>query len=106
MAPMDCSKARGPWVGLASLANAAALLRRAAVPATTALALALAAAAVATAAALVAVVASHEWVVWTSRVGCGSESTASVRAGAARAGGGEEGGVGDRLFVIGETELL
>ena len=88
---------------LTSLANAAALLRRAAVLAP---ALALAAAAVATAAALGAVVAGHVWVVWTSRVGCGSESTAPARAGAARAGGGEEGGAGDRLFFIGETELL
>ena len=91
---------------LTSLANAAALLRRAAVPATPALALALAAAAVATAAALVAAVAGHVWVVWTSRIGCGSESTAPARAGAARPGGGEEGGAGDRLFIVGETELL
>ena len=94
---------------LTNLANAAALLRRAAVPAPAlalALALALAAAAVATAAALGAAVAGHVWVVWTSRVGCGSESTAPARAGAARAGGGKEGGAGDRLFVIGETELL
>ena len=88
---------------LASLANAAALLRRATVPTP---ALALAAAAVATGAALGATVAGHVWVVWTSRVGCGSESTAPARAGAARAGGGEEGGAGDRLFVVGETELL
>ena len=85
------------------MANAAALLRRAAVPA---LALALATAAVATAAALGAAIAGHVWVVWTSRGGCGSESMTPARAGAARAGGGEEGGVGDRLFVIGETELL
>ena len=90
---------------LTSLANAAALLRRAAVPAP-ALALALAAAAVASAATLVAAVASHVWVVWTSRVGYGSESMAPARAGAARAGGGEEGGAGDCLFVVGETELL
>jgi len=90
---------------LTSLANAAALLRRAAVPAP-ALALALAAAAVATAVALGAVVAGHVWVVWTSRVGCGSESTAPARAGAAKPSGGEEGGAGDRLFVVGETELL
>ena len=88
---------------MTSLANAAALLRRAAVPAP---ALALAAAVVATDTALGAAVASHVWVVWTSRVGCGSESTAPARAGATRAGGGEEGGAGDRLFVIGETELL
>ena len=90
---------------LTSLDNAVALLCRAAVPAP-ALALALAAAAVATAAALGAAVAGHVWVVWTSRVGCGSESTAPARAGAARPGGGEEGGAGDRLFIVGETELL
>ena len=113
MAPMDCSKSRGPSVGIAIVASqlgrvchAAALLRRAAVPATPALALALAAAAVATAAALGAAVAGHVWVVWTSRVGCGSESTAPARAGAAKPSGGEEGGAGDRLFVVGETELL
>ena len=88
---------------LTSLANAAALLRIAAVSAP---ALALAAAAVATAAALVAAVAGHVWVVWTSRVGCGSESTAPARTGAARASGCEEGSAGDRLFVVGETELL
>jgi len=81
--------------------NAAALLRRAAVPATPALALALATAAVATAAALVAAaVAGHVWVVCTSRGGCGSESTTPARAGAARPGGGEEGGAGDRLFIV------
>ena len=87
--------------------HAAALLRRATVPATPALALALAAAAVATAAALVAIaVAGHVWVVCTSRGGCGGKSTAPARAGAARPGGGEEGGAGDRLFIVGETELL
>ena len=105
VAPMDCSKARGPWVVLTSLANTTALLRRAAVPAP-ALALALAAAAIATVVALGAAIAGHMWVVWTSRGGYGSESMAPAWAGAARAGSGEEGGAGDRLFVIGETELL
>ena len=92
---------------LGRVCHDAVLLRRAAVPATPALALALTAAVAATVATLVAAaVAGHVWVLWTSRVGYGSESTTPARAGAARAGGGEEGGAGDRLFVVGETELL
>jgi hypothetical protein len=48
----------------------------------------------------------YVWVVCTSRDGCGSESTAPTRASAARPGDGEEGGAGNRLFIVRETELL